>query len=93
MTNTNQENKDKFRDLVKKKVDGIFDREFSQKEVDGIIMSEVGTVLNEMAVMNEIGSENLRQGIELAGEVEKAESSIKDLKRIADLRQELDQAA
>jgi hypothetical protein len=93
MTDNKQIAKDKFRDIAKTDIDAMFDRTLSQDEVDVAVMKEVGTVLGEMKVINEVVAEVVSETNESLDNVGKIEKGIDDLKKLNDLREDLQKAA
>ena len=92
-TNTKQIAKDKFEVMVKEDLDQLFDQAIPQKEADLIVMKEVGTILGQMTAMNNMTADILTETKEDLAEVTGVEKQLGDLKRLGEVREELDKAA
>jgi len=93
MTDDKQKIKDDFKNIAKSDIDAMFDKTLSKKEVDSVVFQEINSALKNATAANDISSELMEGVIDTAGKLKQAESEVGDLKRIVQLKDELDMAA
>lgn len=93
MTDDKQKVKADFKAIVKDEMDKLFAVPLSPKQVDDAIVGEIGTVLEEATIMNNLTTEAMTRDVETMGDLKILEKEVTDLKRLEELRADLDKAA
>ena len=88
-----QKAKDEFSSIVNAEVDQMFDKPFSKEEEGAVVVQEASELLSKITTMNEINSDLVEDTAEALKQLDASERGVGDLKRIIEIKDELDQAA
>jgi hypothetical protein len=86
MTDTTNDAKALFADIVKKDIDALFDQPLSEEEVNVTIMEEIGTALEDATLVNNVVTNNMQDMAEATQNIEHAEIELANLEKMAQLK-------
>ncbi|MEI6296044.1 MAG: hypothetical protein WCO84_00140 [bacterium] len=87
--NTQQENIEKFNEIIGRDINDLFDQKISKEDSDLLVLQEVGDMINEVVFMDNKGNELLLETKDSLDLLQGIKKSVDDIEKISRIKEDL----